>query len=47
MICANHLNYFGSTPAAGVLCSSLAETEGSLSMVVDSSLFLFQGDFTD
>ena len=33
--------------AAGVLRSSLAETEGSLSMVVDSSLFLFQGDFTD
>ena len=33
--------------AAGVLHSSLAETKGSLSMVVDSSLFLFQGDFTD
>ena len=35
------------TVAAGALRSSLAETEGSLSMVVDSSLFLFQGDFTD
>ena len=35
------------TVAAGVLRSSLAETEGSLSMVVDSSLFLFKGDFTD
>ena len=35
------------TVAAGVLRSSLVETEGSLSMVVDSSLFLFKGDFTD
>ena len=35
------------TMAAGVLRSPLAETEGSLSMVVDSSLFLFKGDFTD
>ena len=35
------------TVAAGALRSSLAETDGSLSMVVDSSLFLFQGDFTD
>ena len=33
--------------AAGVLRSSLVETEDSLSMVVDSSPFLFLGDFTD
>ena len=33
--------------AAGALRTSLVETEDSLSMVVDSSLFLFQGDFTD
>ena len=33
--------------AAGALRSSLVETEDSLSMAVDSSPFLFQGDFTD